>query len=177
MKAFLDLLDRILSRFEGVAIIGFATAALVLGIGQVVLRYVFNTGFHWTEAFFVLCTVAAMLAAGSRAVRDDKHVRVELLPLIIPARMQTAFAYTSHLTALALSAYFAYCGARYVLFLHEMETVSPETGLPDWFVYLLIPVALGAFAIRYVIRIVRTWRGEDIPLHAAPEGSELEGRS
>lgn len=177
MKRVLDVIDSLIGHAEAVAVVGFTGAALVLGIMQVILRYVFNTGFHWSEALFVLFTVAGMMAAGSRAVRDDKHVRVELLPLLIPARLQTAFAFTSHFTALALCGYFAYCGLRYVLFLHEMETVSPEIGMPDWMIYLLVPVVLGAFAIRYVIRILRALRGEDIPLHVAPEASELEGRS
>ncbi|WP_272939475.1 hypothetical protein [Palleronia aestuarii] len=37
------------------------------------LRYLFNTAFHWTKAIFVLLPVPAMFYGGSRAVSNDAH--------------------------------------------------------------------------------------------------------
>jgi TRAP-type C4-dicarboxylate transport system permease small subunit len=132
----------------------------VLGTTQVVLRYLFNTGFPTSEALFVLATAAGMMFAGSRAVREDRHVRFELLPLLLPARPNAFLRVIADVVSLALCGYFAWCGWLYVQFVADMDTVSPESGLPDWIVYALVPVAMGMFALRYLLCIVRALRGE-----------------
>lgn len=176
VKRLTSGLDLGLSRIESVCVVVFMAVALVLGTMQVVLRYAFNTGFHWSEAFFTLFTVAGMMAAGSRAVRDDKHVRVELLPMILPAFWTRRMLLVADCFALALVAYFTYCGIRYVQFLQEMETVSLETGLPDWIVYTIVPVVMGAFSVRYLLRIVATLTGERVVVHVKPGANELGER-
>src|SRR3546814_7247247 len=90
------------------------------------MRYVFNTGFTWSEAIFVLLTIAAMLFGGSRAVRDDGHVRVDLLSPFMPPAVQTALRLLRYLAALALCGFFAWGGVQYVLFTRSMGIVSPD---------------------------------------------------
>jgi TRAP-type C4-dicarboxylate transport system permease small subunit len=176
MKRIITALDHIISGAETVCMVGFTAAALMLGVVQVVLRYGFNTGLTWAEAVFVIFTVAGMMFAGSRAVRDDKHVRVDIASHLFSPRIARAFECSSLLVCLALTGYFAYCGARYVIFLQSIDSVSPETGMPDWIFYSLVPVTMGMFAIRYVIRILRTVRGEDTPRHFARADLPTEDR-
>jgi TRAP-type C4-dicarboxylate transport system permease small subunit len=84
MNAVVQRVDRWLSVIEYWLIGGLTLLALTVGTMQVVLRYAFNSGFTWSEEAFTLCTITAMLFAGSRAVRDDQHVRVELVPMLVP---------------------------------------------------------------------------------------------
>jgi len=173
MKRALDAIDRLISGAEAVLIVGFTVAALVLGCLQVVLRYAFNTGITWAEAVFVILTVAGMMFAGSRGVRDDKHVRVELIPTLLPRRVTRVLDYISLIVSGALTGFFAYCGLRYVEFLQLIDSVSPATGLPDWIFYLLVPVTMGLFFVRYVLRILHTMRGEDTSHHGVIVGTEV----
>lgn len=177
-KAF-HRLDRALGVIEFGLVSFFTLAALGLGVTQVVLRYVFGTGLAWSETAFILLTIAGMLFAGSRAVAEDRHVRVDLLFLVIPDRLRRRLILSSHIVTGLLCAFFALCGALYVRFVHMIGTVQVDTGIPDWVVYLLVPITMGAFALRYVIRIVRAVRGEDeVMPHALPaDAAELEGRS
>ncbi len=169
----LSLLDRLLGALEYAVIAGLTLAAIGLGCTQVVLRYGFGTGIHWAEPGFVLLTVTAMLMAGVRGVRDDKHVRVDLLPAALPPVPRRAVELVSLLIALALCLAFAWCGWQYVAFADMMELRSVETGLPDWLVFSLVPASMGLFALRYVLRIIRLLAGEpiggghDVPVEAA----------
>lgn len=178
MGKILNIIDRTIAGLETVLIAVFSIVALALGVVQVVLRYVFNTGYTWSEALFVLMTIAAMLVAGSRAVREDKHVSVDLVPRLLPDGPRLALRILSHVAALLLSACFAYCGFLYVQFAHMMGTASPDTGIPDWITYSLVPVTMAAFAVRYVIRIVLAAQGRDV-WHGLSEGdaSTLGDRS
>lgn len=179
MRRFLNVLDRILSAIEGVVIGTLTLAALVLGVVQVILRYIFGTGFPWAESTFVLLTAAAMLVAGSRAVRDDKHVRVELLPMMAPKPVQTVLQVIAHLAAGALCVFFVYCGVLYTSFSYDMETTVPELEMPEWLIYALVPVTMSAFVLRYVVRLVRALHEEDVPLHGlgAVVGTESKDNS
>lgn len=172
MKPVLKAVDRVLAGIETVVILVSISVALVLGSMQVILRYAFNTGHHSTEAFFVILTVTAMMFAGSRAVRSDQHVRVDVVQMILPARIRLIAQILSHAVCLALCGYFFYAGLRYVLFLRMMGTISPDTGLPDWMIYSLVPVVLGFFTLRYVICLIL--RCLD-PYDAAPATPHIGG--
>lgn len=145
--------DRGLWWIEQVLIALFAFAALFLGTMQVVLRYVFNTGFEWNEAVFILCTVTGMLVAGSRAVRENVHVRVDVLHMVAPPAIARWLDLLAYLSALALCAFYVWCGYLFVAFAKMMDTASPDTGIKDWIVYSIMPLALLMFCIRYVLKI------------------------
>lgn len=159
---FIRKVDQLLAAIEYVCIGGLTLLALALGTMQVVLRYAFNTGFDWSAEAFTLATITAMLFAGSRAVREDKHVRVELASLMASHRVGRILRLLAHLATLLLCAYFAYCGALYVQFTRMIGSVSPDSGTPDYIIYSLVPLTMGMFAIRYVIRIILVLRDEDV---------------
>ena len=163
MSRFLDRIDRWLSAIETLFTAALVLLALAIGTLQVALRYAFNTGYAWSEEAFMLLTITAMLFAGSRAVRDDKHVRVDLLPPLPPA-LRRALRAAVHAITLALCAYFAYAGARYVVFVRSIGTVSPASGIPDWVIYSVVPITMSMFSIRYVVRIARALRGDDFEI-------------
>lgn len=162
MNAVVQRVDRWLSVVEYWLIGGLTLLALAIGTMQVVLRYAFNSGFTWSEEAFTLCTITAMLFAGSRAVRDDQHVRVELVPMLVPKKLGKLLRLVAHMVTLLLCAYYAYAGLLYVEFTYQIGSVSPNSGTPDWIIFGIVPVTLGLFVLRYLIRIYRTVRDEDI---------------
>ena len=158
---YLALLDKALAYVETGVIVLLSTVALGLGVMQVVLRYVFNTGFPWNEAVFVTLTIWAMLFGGSRAVRDGVHVRVDILAVILPRAGARILDLIGMLASLALTSFFFYCGIQYTRFVHQMGIRDIETNIPDAVTYGIVPVAMAAFAIRYVILIVEWVRNPD----------------
>lgn len=158
-------IDRGLAVLESVTIATLAVIGLGLGTMQVVLRYVFNTGFEWTEAYFVLATVTAMLMAGSRAVRDNAHVRVDVVQMIVPRAAGRVLDLLAHIASLALCGFYVWCGFLFVRFTKMMDTASPETGLMDWMVYSIMPTILILFFLRYLLRIRAVLLGYEDPQH------------
>ncbi len=162
MNFVIQKIDDWLSAIEYVLIGGLTLLALAVGTMQVVLRYAFNSGFTWSEEAFTLCTITAMLFAGSRAVRDDQHVRVELVPLLASPKVGKALRLFAHMVTLLLCAYYAYAGLLYSEFSYMIGATSPNSGMPDWITYIIVPVTMGFFTVRYVIRIIRTLQNKDI---------------
>ncbi len=150
----LDLAEHVLSRAESVLLSVLIVVALVLGVMQVVLRYVFNTGFHWNEAIFILVTISAMLIAGARAIRDNKHVKVDILLTTLGGPAERMLRVLANVASFALCAYFAWAGWANVAFLKVIDTAAPDTGLKDWLVYSIMPSVMILFSIRYLLLII-----------------------
>lgn len=163
MKSPQRSVERALTAAESAAILVLVLSAFAIGVMQVTLRYVFNTGFPWSEGVFVMLTVWAMLVAGSRAVRDGLHVRVDIVLHIVPRGVRVAFDIVSLIASWALSGYFAYCGYLYVRFVHGIGAVSAEAYLPEWIIYLIVPIAMGAFFLRYLLKFIAWLRGGPDP--------------
>lgn len=154
----LKLLDHLFSYIEGLMISTLAILALISGVLQVVLRYVFNSGFHWNEPVFMALTIWAILFASSRAVRDHVHVRVEFFVEILPRPLAHFMGLLSYLSSLLLTSFYFYCGLNYVRFLNAMGIVDLVTGMPDSLAYSIVPIAMGMMALRYVLLIVELFR-------------------
>ena len=67
----LSRIDHGLAWLESAIIVALCSVALVLGVLQVFLRYVLNTGFHWNEAVFVTLTIWAMLITAIPSVNSN----------------------------------------------------------------------------------------------------------
>lgn len=147
-------LDHYLSHIEDFCVVALSLGALALGIMQVTLRYVFNTGFEWNESLFVLVTVTAMLMAGVRAVREDRHIAVDIVPSMLPGFIAAKMKLIALAASLGLCAFLAWCGWQYVGFARMMNTASVETGIKDWIVYSIMPTVMCLFSVRYILRII-----------------------
>jgi C4-dicarboxylate transporter DctQ subunit len=164
------MLDRISSNVISATIVILSLTALFIGTMQVVLRYAFNTGFPWSEGIFVMLTVWAMLIAGIRAARQGLHVRVDIGVLLLPPALRRIAEGIAVFASIALSGYFAYCGALYVHFVWSIDATSAEAYLPVWIIYLIVPVSMAGFCIRYLQRILLWRRGGPAPCEELAEG-------
>lgn len=174
MNAILKSLDSLVSRIEGVVIVTFTLFALFSGVMQVVLRYVFNTGYHWNEPLFVTLTVWAVFFGSSRAVRDHVHVRVEVIADNLPRPLAQIAGFLSYFLSLSLTLFYFYCGMKYVQFVNSMDIASMETGIPEALTYSIVPIAMGLMAIRYIILMIDAWRDPE-SMHAVGDSSEMRG--
>jgi TRAP-type C4-dicarboxylate transport system permease small subunit len=165
---FIRRIDKIMTAVETLCIGVLSVVALIIGVMQVVLRYVFNTGFEWNEAIFILLTIWAMLIAGSYGIKKGAHVSVDIVPQLVSPPARRVLSFLANLAALGLTGYFLYCGWLYVEFTKMMDTASPDTGIKDWVVHLIVPITMAAFCLRYLILLVSNFRNiedssEEVP--------------
>lgn len=154
-------MNRVLTALENAIMVVALLGALAIGTLQVVLRYVFNTNFVWTELTLITLTILAVLVGGSRAAADNIHVRITVLSDNVPAAARRVLDVLSVLVALAYSAFMAYVGILYVQFLKMTGLVSVEADFPSWIIYAIGPFAMILFVLRYLGRLPRALRGEE----------------
>ena len=170
----LERIDKSMATLETLCIGILSVVALFIGVMQVVLRYVFNTGFEWNEAVFILLTIWAMLIAGSYGIKKGAHVSVDIVPQLVSPPVKRVLSFFAHLAALGLTGYYLYCGYLYVEFTKMMDTASPDTGIKDWIVHLIVPITMAAFCLRYILLLIANASDKGDSLEQMPD-RVLEG--
>jgi TRAP-type C4-dicarboxylate transport system permease small subunit len=86
MKNFLDTL------FRGVEILMafFLTVMIALVFLNVLLRYLFSTGFAWSEEIARLCFIYLVYLGSIGAMRDNQHLIIDSLLSRVPVLAQKA---------------------------------------------------------------------------------------
>ncbi len=137
--------------------------AFVCGLAQVILRYAFNAGFPWTEGVLIVLAVWAAMMAGSRAVRDGHHVRVEVVADNLPQPYRRWAAIVTELVCIAFTGTLCYAGFLYTRFVWSLDAVSAEAFIAEWLVYGVVPFSMACFALRHGQRLWQAATGTDAP--------------
>jgi TRAP-type transport system small permease protein len=122
-------------------------AALVFA--NVVTRYAFGFSLNWSEeASRFLMIWVAYLGAGL-AMREGRHVAIEYLQGLLPARAAPIARALVALLVLAFLVTLAALGTQLAQFAWRQRT--PVLGLPQGLIYLAIPIGAALFALHFVL--------------------------
>jgi TRAP-type C4-dicarboxylate transport system permease small subunit len=140
------------------------TAIGILGIitfANVVVRYLTNFSFAFTEEFSVFLMLFMTLVGGSSVMAKQGHLNitylVDKLPPKARSRILAAATMLTALTFLLLTVF----GVRMAWDEYRFEVTSPGLGLPTWIYTMWLPILSFAIFSRAVGVLVRSWRRKD----------------
>jgi len=135
----------------------------ILGIitfANVVVRYLTNFSFAFTEEFSVFLMIFMALVGGSSVMAKQGHLNIMYVLDKLPPnpRRWTLIAATALtvLTFLLLTVF----GARMAWDEYRFEVTSPGLGLPTWIYTMWLPLLSLAISGRAVGVLIRTWRSK-----------------
>lgn len=140
--------------FEYLSVVCIAILTILV-IAQVVLRYVFNNPLTWSEemsriVFFYLAFVGISAAYGRR-----RHMFVDALVLILPARLARAV----QVSVVGMASLFLLGVIAVTIWtaidLYRTEMNTPALDFPVAFIYLIIPLGLSALIAQMWIDLYR----------------------
>jgi C4-dicarboxylate transporter, DctQ subunit len=137
-------------RLEETFMIGALTFMTVLTVVQVVLRYIFSTGFVWSLEATTYAFAWLVLIGMSYGVRTEAHIAVDL----VTGRLSPSGARV--VAAIALAAGLAYCAlmiygsSQFVERLMALGTDARDIPLPRWVLTGIMPIAFALLALRLV---------------------------
>jgi C4-dicarboxylate transporter DctQ subunit len=132
-------------------------SALVIAVVQVFGRYIDpGSAINWAEEVIVYLAVWAVMLVSSQLVRNDGHVRPDLVLRLLPAPKQCWVETFNCLVAMAFTAGMVWYGWQIVAsaWLFDQRS-SSDLQFPMWVYYLGLPVGGGLMLIRYAIRLAR----------------------
>ncbi len=142
------------------------TAGIAIGIlglitfANVVVRYLTNFSFAFTEEISVFLMVLVALLAGSSVMAKGGHLKILfVVDRLSPARRRTLGLLANAATAV-MFLLLAIFGARMAWDEYRFEVTSPGLGVPTWIYTVFLPLLSLAIFGRAVGVTIRAWRGK-----------------
>ncbi|PIC76127.1 hypothetical protein CSV74_12710 [Sporosarcina sp. P19] len=157
--------DKILNTLEVfeefVASFFFVIGSVVCLIG-IFMRYVMNHPLVWTNEVFELLMVTAIFIGFGIALKDDQHIKVDLIYEKMPKSIKKVFNIISNLLGAIFSIYLAVMGVEMVSVAHDQMSISIDLGIPLWITYLAMPIGMSLLGIYFVVKTYRAILGKDL---------------
>lgn len=139
---------------------------------QVVLRYVFNTGFVWALELTIFLFAWLVLFGMSYAVRVGAHIGVDLLVKHLPPTPYKIVTSLSILLCMFYAAVLAYGGWQDIDLLLMIGIEAEDMPIPLWIPKLILPVGFALLFIRFAQAGYELLTGKGTGLHLADEVDE-----
>lgn len=145
MERFLSILYWIEDGFLALVL----AAMVLLASGQIILRNLFEIGFTWADPLLRIMVLWLGLLGALAASRDNKHISIDVLSRFLPQRAKDMAQVVTALFTALVAGVVAYYAVEFVALDLEAGVVA-FAGLPAWVFELIIPLALGLIALRYL---------------------------
>lgn len=143
-----------------------SAAVLTLAmVYEVFARYVFDAPTVWAFDIAYMANGAVFLLGVAHVLREDAHIRIDVLRNRLPARFNGSVQGVAYLLVLAplcgMLSWIAMTHTWRAWVRHEVETVSPWAPLM-WPFYLLIAIGLVALTLQLTVEGLRGFCGRPL---------------
>jgi TRAP-type C4-dicarboxylate transport system permease small subunit len=140
-----------LHRIENGVLTVLVLVLVALAGAQIVMRNLFGGGFSWADPFLRTLVVWTAMLGALAAVREDKHIAVDVLQRFLPPGAQRAARVATLLFAAAICAALAWYGWGLVGVDLDGGAKS-DFGVPNWLLESILPIGFGLMAVRFALR-------------------------
>ena len=144
-------LKSMLEHLEEMAMASLLAFMTLLTFAQVVLRYVFNSGWLWSLEATTYAFAALVLVGMSYGVRTNSHIAVDL----VTRRLPPAIRHVAAIVAVALC--LLYCGmmlygsAIFVERLAALGNDARDIPIAKWILTLVMPLGFALLGYRFLV--------------------------
>jgi C4-dicarboxylate transporter DctQ subunit len=144
-----------LEKLENSMMALLAVATLCLVSFEVITRYFFPQHLtDWGMEFTIYFTVWAIFIAGAPLVREGRHVRADILLIMLPVWLQRILEILALLVGLAFACFLTWFGYEMVMNAYSLgENSESSMRFPLWIYYLALPVGTALMVIPFLQRL------------------------
>lgn len=147
-------LERFGRAAENTVLVLLLTAMIVLAVGQIVLREIFETGLIWVDEFVKLLVLWVAMLGSIAASRDDRHLRIDVLSHLLSTKMISLTRLVVEIFAAVICGVVAWNAYRWVqLELEYRDTVLID--IPAWLAHAILPVAFLLMTYRFSLSSIK----------------------
>lgn len=154
MKKILTVLEKV---EEKIAAFFFVIGSAIAVFG-VFMRYVFNNPLAWSTEIFELFMVIAIFIGFGMALKDERHIAVDLVYDKMPKVIKKIFNIISNILGAGFGIYLTYMGVMLVSVTYGQGGATVDVGIPIWLTFLIMPIGMGLLSIYFVARAIRAIR-------------------
>ena len=163
---------KIFDRLEEWIVALLLAAMTLLTFSQVVLRYVFNSGWSWTLEFTTILFAFMIFIGISYGVRQGAHIGVDSLVKLMPPKIRRVTSIFTTLLCMLYSGMVLYGSIEYV---HKMWIIGIELEdmpVPMWMARAILPFGYTLLMFRFGQVLLNLLTGKSDSLHLADEAAD-----
>lgn len=153
-QRLLFALERFGRLAEDAALVILLGSLVLLAVGQIVLREVFETGFFRADELIKLLVLWLAMVGSVAATRDNRHIRVDALSHLLPDTAVTVIRLFVDVFAAVVCAVVAWQAWRYL----QLEIEFEDTVLldvPAWIAHIIVPCAFALMSYQFAVSVIR----------------------
>lgn len=125
----------------------------IISLANVVVRYVTDISFAFTEEYSVFLMVVLAFAGAAVASRNNEHIRISLLERRCGVKGKQILYTIQWLASMLVLGLIAWYGGHLTWEEYTYESLSPGLGHPNWMYFIWLPL----LAIAIMIRTTQNW--------------------
>jgi C4-dicarboxylate transporter DctQ subunit len=141
----------ILERFEEIAMASLLAFMTLLTFTQVVLRYVFNSGWVWSLEATTYAFAALVLVGMSYGVRTNSHIAVDLITRRLPPAMRKTVTLAAVAMCLLYCGMMLYGSSIFVDKLAALGNDARDIPVAKWILTLVMPIGFALLSFRFLV--------------------------
>ena len=141
------------ARIERALAAGCMALLCIITFANVVVRYLSNVSFAFTEEFSVFLMLMLTLLGSVVAFAEGRHIRITLLVDLLPKpgkKLCASIEWLANIALFGLLTWFGWCMAFDDF---EFEVTSPGLGLPQWCYTIWLPLLCALIVLRLVLLV------------------------
>jgi len=154
VKPYLERLDRAGSFLETAALVTLLSSMILLAVGQIVLREIFDTGFVWADELVKLMVLWLAMVGSIAACRENRHIRIDALSHVLPKLAVKISRILVDLFAALICGVIAWQSWLYLQVEIEYED-TVLVNIPAWIAHSIMPAAFLLISFRFLVLVVK----------------------
>ena len=158
---------KMLDAFEEFLVGMFIFASSLLAFVLVIMRYFFAKGLTWGSETVILLVVWAAFFGAGIAIREKSHIELEVVRDLLRPAFRFPVVVLADLCCVGLMLFILVYGAKWTIFLYHGKGINVATEVPEWIIFLCVPLGGLTMSIRYLQHLCEHTR-EWIALYKKP---------
>ena len=163
---------KVWNKTEEVLVVILIGLASYLTFQEVVLRYVFNTGWSGSYEITVMALIWCTFIGASLGIRENIHIGVDVLVVKFDPKIQRIIMIVSIALCFLFGIILAVKGFEFAKFISRSHLMSRDLRIPMEIGYLAIPVGGVLVSLRFIERLVYVLKGKSFEIDRMHELSE-----
>ncbi|MDP2759837.1 MAG: TRAP transporter small permease [Sideroxyarcus sp.] len=147
-------------------------AMTLLTFSQVVMRYVFNSGFIWAVELTTILFAFMIFIGISYGVRVGAHIGVDALVKLFPPGIRRIVSIVAVLLCLLYAGMVIYGSFQYVMKMKMVGIELEDLPIPMWMVRAILPIGFALLVLRFLPILYNLITGKSDRLHLTDEVEE-----
>ncbi|GAB5606018.1 TRAP transporter small permease [Sideroxyarcus sp. TK5] len=163
---------KLLKRLDEWLIAILLAAMTLLTFAQVVMRYVFNSGFTWAQELTTILFAFMIFIGISYGVRVGAHIGVDALIKLFTPKVRRIVSIVAVLLCLLYAGMVIYGSFQYVMKMKKIGIELEDLPVQMWLVRAILPIGFTLLALRFLPVLYNLMRGKSDHLRLANEVEE-----